>query len=111
MQLSQLTIDELEHKLTVADETVDDEPSWQPTVDALRRFLEAPTVEALRGNKLVQDELENAVSCCYDGGWRCVKPMVVDLARSGYYDGVGQTMSGRKIKERMIDGRNIPVGY
>lgn len=111
MKLSQLTIDELKHKLTIAEETVEDEPSWQSTVDVLRLFLESPSVETLRGNDIVQKELENAIDCGYDGGWKYVKPMVVDLVRSGHFDGCGQVWSGRKIRERVIDGKSVPVGY
>lgn len=111
LRVSDRTIEELEHKLSVAEDTLEDEPSWQCVVDGLQSFLDDPSVDALTASKIVQRELQNAIDCRLDYGWKYVRPMVVDLARAGYYDDCRQPTMGRKIRERVIDGRSIPVGY
>lgn len=116
MKLSDLSIEELEHKLTVAEETILDDEGGGAAAEAaeIRAVLDEPTTENLRRNRLACDRLYDSVDIMMSAKvpYGEVKPLLVDLYRAGFLEeGDGKPAIGRRIRTRIIDGKQVVTGY
>lgn len=119
MNLSKYTIEAIEHKLGVAQDTLDtladDEEqecidSWKETVKQLQAVINAGhTVEALRSYPAAIEELSNYMG--NDMPKAEMDAINDDLCRIGYHDKFSsEAVYSRRPKTRVVEGVRYVVG-
>ncbi len=109
------TVDALEHKLTVAEESIDpNDPDsrndWIGVMSSLRHVLDVPSLVTLSKEDLAMRELADYV--CNDLPNDERRMILRDLCRAGYFPvkQPGAVILGTPIKTIQVDGRAYEVG-